>query len=79
MIHPTAIIDPAAEGADFVPYGRDERPILVGHYWMQGDRPTRLANNVACLDWSVARGGPIVAYRFDGEAEIDDGKFVAVR
>ena len=68
-----------AEGADFVPYGRDERPILVGHYWMQGDRPTRLANNVACLDWSLARGGPIVAYRFDGEAEIDDQKFVAMR
>ena len=66
-------------GADFVPYGREERPIFVGHYWMQGDTPTRLANNVACLDWSVARGGPIVAYRFDGESEVDDRRFVAVR
>ncbi|MAD20160.1 MAG: metallophosphoesterase, partial [Planctomycetaceae bacterium] len=37
---------------------------------------SRLARNVACLDWSVARGGPLVAYRFDGESEIDDSKFV---
>ena len=64
--------------ADFVPYGTDERPIFVGHYWMRGDVPRRLAPNVACLDWSVARGGPLVAYRFDGEAEIDEGRFVAV-
>ena len=61
---------------DFVPYAASEPPVFVGHYWMRGDRPSRLARNVACLDWSVARGGPIVAYRFDGESEIDDAKFV---
>ena len=64
---------------DFVPYGLDQRPILVGHYWMRGDHPGRLAPNVACLDWSVANNGPLVAYRFDGEIEIDDDHFVAVR
>lgn len=64
---------------DFVPYGLDQRPIFVGHYWMRGDRPKRLAPNVACLDWSVANNGPLVAYRFDGEIEIDDDHFVAVR
>ncbi len=64
---------------DFVPYGPQERPIFVGHYWMKGDRPRRLAANVACLDWSVARGGPLVAYRFDGEDEIDEERFHAVR
>jgi hypothetical protein len=52
--------------------------VFVGHYWMQGTTPTRLAPNVACLDWSVARGGPLVAYRFDGESEIDNARFVAV-
>ncbi len=76
---PDVKISPDARGADFVPYGREERPIFVGHYWMKGETPTRLANNVACLDWSVARGGPIVAYRFDGEAEVDNRRFVAVR
>lgn len=67
-----------AVSTEFVPYGREEPPVFVGHYWMQGSTPTRLANNVACLDWSVARGGPLVAYRFDGEREIDDNKFVVV-
>ena len=76
---PKTIIPPEAVPADFVPYGREERPIFVGHYWMQGDQPTRLASNVACLDWSVARGGPLVAYRFDGETEIDERRFLAVR
>ena len=75
---PTLEIPREAIPADFVPYGTDERPIFVGHYWMRGDVPRRLAPNVACLDWSVARGGPLVAYRFDGEAEIDEGRFVAV-
>ncbi len=75
---PETIIPAEAIPTDFVPYGREERPIFVGHYWMQGDRPARLANNVACLDWSVARGGPMVAYRFDGEDEIENERFVAV-
>jgi hypothetical protein len=34
---------------------------------------------VACLDYSVARpGGKLVAYRWDGEQQLDAGKFVAV-
>lgn len=69
-------IPPEAIPTDFVPYGASEPPVFVGHYWMRGDRPSRLARNVACLDWSVARGGPVVAYRFDGESEIDDARFV---
>ena len=76
---PDDTIPPEAIPEDFVPYGRDQRPIFVGHYWMRGDRPTRLAPNVACLDWSIAREGPLVAYRFDGERELDDDRFVAVR
>ena len=73
---PDELISPKVIPTDFVPYGASEPPVFVGHYWMQGDRPSRLAVNVACLDWCVARGGPIVAYRFDGESEIDDTKFV---
>ena len=76
---PDVLIPDEAVPEDFVPYGPGERPVFVGHYWMKGDRPRRMASNVACLDWSVARGGPLVAYRFDGEAEIDEERFVAVR
>jgi hypothetical protein len=75
---PDIAIAPDAIAPDSQHYGSEEPPVFVGHYWMQGAIPTRLAPNVACLDWSVARGGPLVAYRFDGEAEIDDARFVAV-
>lgn len=44
-------------------------PILFGHHWFSG--PVRLETpKVACLDWSAARGGPLVAYRWDGEAAL---------
>lgn len=76
---PDEPIPPSAIPEDFSIYGPDERPLFVGHYWMQGEQPRRLTPNVACLDWSAARGGPLVAYRFDGEPEIDEAKFVAVR
>jgi hypothetical protein len=75
---PDVAIAPDAIAPDSQHYGPDEPPVFVGHYWMQGATPTRLAPNVACLDWSVARGGPLVGYRFDGEAEIEDARFVAV-
>lgn len=52
-------------------------PILFGHHWFSV--PLRLESpKVACLDWSAAKGGPLVAYRWDGEAELDAGKLVPV-
>ena len=33
---------------------------------------------VACVDYSVAEVGPLVAYRFDGEPELRAENFVAV-
>ncbi len=54
-----------------------ERPaVFVGHYWLHQDRPSRQADNVACLDYSVAKDGFLCAYRWDGESQIDDAKFV---
>ena len=32
----------------------------------------------ACVDWSVAKGGFLCAYRWDGEQTLDAGKFVWV-
>ena len=52
-------------------------PILFGHHWFSG--PLELETpKVACLDWSAAKGGPLVAYRWDGEAELDARKLEAV-
>ena len=52
-----------------------DRPVFFGHYWMSGD-PRVLAPRVACVDYSVGRNGPLVAYRWDGESELDAGRFV---
>lgn len=52
-------------------------PILIGHHWFSG--PLRLETpRLACLDWSAARGGPLVAYRWDGEADLQHAHLVAV-
>ena len=53
-------------------------PTFIGHYWMRGE-PVLQARHVACLDWSAAKDGPLVAYRWDGEAELDATRFVAAR
>lgn len=55
----------------------DGAPVFVGHYWLRG-RPAPQAPGVACLDYSVALGGPLVAYRWNGERELHAGSFVAV-
>ena len=64
-------------GSDhLVEYGHNEKPVFLGHYWMEG-KPLPLAENIACLDYSVGKpGGKLVAYRWDGEPKIDIAKYV---
>lgn len=50
-------------------------PIFVGHHWFSG-RPKIESPKLACLDWSAAKGGPLVAYRWDGETELSNDKLV---
>lgn len=59
-----------------VPYPTDSKPVFVGHYWLSGPRPALLRKNVACVDWSVAKGGFLCGYRWNGEQELDAGGFV---
>lgn len=59
-----SVIDAAA------PYPRHAKPVFVGHYWMSALRPRLLAENVACLDYSVARNGFLCAYRWSGEQKL---------
>jgi hypothetical protein len=61
-----------------VPYPEDSKPVFVGHYWMRAEQPRLLRRNIACVDWSVAKGGFLCAYRWDGEQELDDRKFAWV-
>ncbi len=53
------------------------KPVFVGHYWLEG-KQAPLAPNVACVDYSIGKGGRLAAYRFDGEPELDAGRFVSV-
>ncbi|MEZ6126013.1 MAG: metallophosphoesterase [Planctomycetaceae bacterium] len=61
-----------------VPYTADQPPVFFGHYWLPDDQPCPLKHNVACLDYSIAKGGFLTAYRFDGEQILLPEKFVTV-
>lgn len=52
-------------------------PVFVGHHWFTG-HPVIECEKLACLDWSAARAGPLVAYRWDGESELSNDKLAWV-
>jgi hypothetical protein len=49
------------------------KPVLFGHYWFTG-KPEVISPRFACVDYSVAKNGPLVAYRWDGESELSSDK-----
>lgn len=50
------------------------KPVFFGHYWMSGS-PTPVSENAVCVDYSVARGGKLVAYRFDAGEPLSADRF----
>jgi len=50
-------------------------PIFVGHHWFSG-KPAIETPKFACVDYSAAKDGPLVAYRWDGESELSDDKLI---
>ena len=65
------------KGDHLVDYGHDDPPVFLGHYWMEG-KPAPLADNIACLDYSVAKAGKLVAYCWSGEQKINIDNYVFV-
>lgn len=57
------------------PYPSTAPPVFVGHYWLAGTRPERLTENVACVDYSVAKDGFLCAYRWRGESIVRNDCF----
>jgi Calcineurin-like phosphoesterase len=51
-------------------YYHDETPVFFGHYWLNGI-PRLEAENAVCLDYSVAKGGHLVAYRWNDTKPLD--------
>jgi len=62
-----------------IEYSTEDPPVFIGHYWLDTE-PRLLAQNVACLDYSVAAqvGGKLVAYRWNGEQVLTEDNFVYV-
>ncbi len=54
----------------------DEKPVFFGHYWQTGI-PQPLLPKVACVDYSAGKDGPLVAYRWDAEPELNARGFVS--
>mgnify|MGYP001178554192 CR=1 FL=1 len=52
------------------------KPLFIGHYWMKGE-PCLQSSRIACVDWSVAAGGKMVAYRLNSSS-LNNDAFVAV-
>lgn len=58
-------------------YQRHEKKVFFGHYWLNGN-PSIFKENVCCLDYSVAKGGKLVAYRLNGESELMNKNLIYV-
>jgi hypothetical protein len=52
-------------------------PVFFGHYWLQGT-PGISSDYAACLDFSVAKGGFLTAYRWSGESRLSSHNIVYV-
>ena len=73
-----ALPAPPEAAAMFQPYPADAPPVFFGHYLKPADaalHPER--PNVACLDHSAAKDGPLVAYRWNGEASLRAEHYVS--
>jgi hypothetical protein len=55
----------------FQPYDAEAPPVFFGHYFKPAYSPLHPErHNVACLDHSAAKDGPLVGYRWKGEPSI---------
>lgn len=50
-------------------------PVFVGHYWLPPQKPHPFGN-VVCLDYSVAKGGFLCAYRWNRGESLDTSRFI---
>lgn len=73
LLVPKSLIEPGVEAIRAMnvwPFVKiPERPCFFGHYWMKGDVDL-ISPTLVCLDYSVARGDKLAAYRFNGETEL---------
>jgi Calcineurin-like phosphoesterase len=71
------MIPDVALPAEWVGHPYSGVPVVFGHYWFTG-KPEVISPKFACVDYSAARDGPLVAYRWDGETELSSDKLAWV-
>lgn len=85
MIFPSKIlkcgkkrIDPQ-EASKFSAYN-DRVPVFFGHYWRKPEKHgiKCQADNICCLDYSAAKKGKLVAYRWEGESKVNNNHLFSV-
>jgi hypothetical protein len=59
-------------------YPEKDPPVFFGHYWLEDKWPVIQSGNVVCLDYSIAKGGNLVAYRWSGEQTLHPQNFVVI-
>ncbi len=76
-IGPPGVVIPHAPLPPSARFPEPARPTFIGHYWFPREAaPEPAAPKVACVDYSAGAGGPLVAYRFEGEAVLSRDQFV---
>lgn len=73
----SAVPIPTAWSTNFH-YAPTEIPVFIGHYWLKAEQPSLQSRSVCCLDYSVAKNGQLVAYRWSSEAVLSAANFVSV-
>lgn len=58
-------------------YSENDKIVFFGHYWLKGE-PSQNKENICCLDYSIAKGGKLVAYRLNEETSLDDRNLIFV-
>ena len=58
-------------------YTEEDKMVFFGHYWLQG-KPSLYRDNICCLDYSVAKGGNLVAYRLKEENRLAPENLIIV-
>lgn len=76
-VHPVEDLPAVPSELELDHYLPDDKPVFFGHYWLNG-LPQLYRGNICCLDYSVAKGGKLVAYRWNGEAELKAENLVYV-
>jgi len=58
-------------------YPSNDKKVFFGHYWLKGE-PSLYKENICCLDYIVAKGGKLVAYRLNGANKLEKSCLIYV-